>query len=141
MLQGSVLTYFCHNKSWICKQPDCDNDKRNISVVIWDADIIYGKEHEQTYHYLQNIHHHLIQPKTESSTVGVHKDRNFTTKEMISIFPLWTFHLFVATFQQHLRICKQPDCDNDKRNISVIIWDADIPYRLHKSWFEEIIPT
>jgi hypothetical protein len=24
---------------------------------------MYGKEHEQTYHYLQNIHHHLIQPK------------------------------------------------------------------------------
>ena len=24
------------------------------------------------------------------------------TKEIISIFPLWTFHLYVATFQQHL---------------------------------------
>jgi hypothetical protein len=24
---------------------------------------------------------------------------NFTTKEIISIFPLWTFHLYVATFQ------------------------------------------
>ena len=28
--------------------------------------------------------------------------RNFMTIEMISIFPLWTFHLFVATFHQHL---------------------------------------
>jgi hypothetical protein len=28
--------------------------------------------------------------------------RNFTTKEMILIFSLWTFHLYVATFQQHL---------------------------------------
>ena len=28
--------------------------------------------------------------------------RNFPIKEMISIFPLWTFHLYVATFQQHL---------------------------------------
>ena len=25
-----------------------------------------------------------------------------TTKEMISIFPLWIFNLYVATFQQHL---------------------------------------
>jgi hypothetical protein len=31
-------------------------------------------------------------------------DRDFTTKEMISIFPLWTFHLHVATFQQHLHM-------------------------------------
>jgi hypothetical protein len=23
---------------------------------------------------------------------------------MISIFPLWTFHLYVATFQQHLHM-------------------------------------
>jgi hypothetical protein len=29
------------------------------------------------------------------------EERNFTTKEMISIFPLWSFHLYVATFQQH----------------------------------------
>ena len=29
---------------------------------------------------------------------------NFTTKEMISIFPLWIFHLYVATFQQHLHM-------------------------------------
>ena len=27
-----------------------------------------------------------------------------TTKEIISIFPLWTFHLFVAKFQQHLHM-------------------------------------
>ena len=27
-----------------------------------------------------------------------------TTKELISIFPLWIFHLYVATFQQHLHI-------------------------------------
>ena len=26
------------------------------------------------------------------------------TKEMISIFPLWTFHLYVATLQQHLHM-------------------------------------
>jgi hypothetical protein len=26
------------------------------------------------------------------------------SKEMISIFPLWTFHLYVATFQQHLHM-------------------------------------
>ena len=26
------------------------------------------------------------------------------TREMISIFPLWTFHLYVATFQQHLHM-------------------------------------
>ena len=28
----------------------------------------------------------------------------FTTKEMISIFPLWTFHLYVVTLQQHLHM-------------------------------------
>ena len=27
-----------------------------------------------------------------------------TTKEMISIFPLWTFHLYIATFQQLLHM-------------------------------------
>ncbi len=27
---------------------------------------------------------------------------NFMTKEMISIIPLWNFHLYVVTFQQHL---------------------------------------
>ena len=30
------------------------------------------------------------------------KERKFTTQYTISIFPLWTFHLYVATFQQHL---------------------------------------
>jgi hypothetical protein len=29
-------------------------------------------------------------------------ERNFTTKKMI--FPLWTFHLYVRTFQQHLHM-------------------------------------
>ena len=28
--------------------------------------------------------------------------KNFATKEMISIFPLWTFYFDIATFQQHL---------------------------------------
>ena len=33
------------------------------------------------------------------------KKQNLTTKEIISIFPLWTFHLvYVATFQQHLHM-------------------------------------
>ena len=27
---------------------------------------------------------------------------NYTTKEISSIFPFWTFHLYVAIFQQHL---------------------------------------
>jgi hypothetical protein len=31
-------------------------------------------------------------------------ERNFTTKKIISIFPLWTFHLYVAAFQQHLHM-------------------------------------
>ena len=30
------------------------------------------------------------------------KEPNFTTKQMISIFPLWTFHLYVATFHRHM---------------------------------------
>jgi hypothetical protein len=38
---------------------------------------------------------------TSKSTV---RERNFTTNEMISIFPLWPFHLYVATFQQHLHM-------------------------------------
>jgi len=28
--------------------------------------------------------------------------KNFATKAMISIFPLWTFYFDIATFQQHL---------------------------------------
>ena len=30
--------------------------------------------------------------------------RKFTTKEMISNFPWWTFHLYVATLQKHLHV-------------------------------------
>ena len=29
-------------------------------------------------------------------------ERDYPIKEMISIFPLWTFLLYVASFQQHL---------------------------------------
>jgi hypothetical protein len=29
---------------------------------------------------------------------------SFTTKNIISIFPLWTFHLYIATFQQHMHM-------------------------------------
>jgi hypothetical protein len=39
---------------------------------------------------------------TSKLTVRACWERNFTTKEVISIFPLWSFHLYVATFQQHL---------------------------------------
>jgi len=39
---------------------------------------------------------------TSQLTVLGGEERNFTTKEMISIFPFWTFHLCVATSQQHL---------------------------------------
>ena len=35
---------------------------------------------------------------------GIGLERSFTTKDMISIFPLQTFHLYVATFQQHLHM-------------------------------------
>jgi hypothetical protein len=31
-------------------------------------------------------------------------DRNFSLKEFISIFPLWTVHVYVAKFQQYLHI-------------------------------------
>jgi hypothetical protein len=43
----------------------------------------------------------LITPLVQL-TVRVGYERNFTTKEMS--FPLWTFHLYVETFQQHLHI-------------------------------------
>ena len=33
-----------------------------------------------------------------------YKKRNFTTKEIVSFFPLLTFHVHAATFQQHLHI-------------------------------------
>jgi len=32
------------------------------------------------------------------------QERNFTTKEMISIFPFWPFHSYAATVQQHLHM-------------------------------------
>jgi len=35
---------------------------------------------------------------------------NFMTKEII--FPLWTFHLYVATFQQHFNIPPTPQYTN-----------------------------
>ena len=34
----------------------------------------------------------------------IDNEPNFTTKEMISIFSLWTIHLYEATFQQHLHM-------------------------------------
>ena len=37
-------------------------------------------------------------------TANVYCERSFTTKVMIWIFPYWTFHLHVATFQQHLHM-------------------------------------
>jgi hypothetical protein len=49
--------------------------------------------------------HSLIEPfSKELLIVGAGKERCFTTKHIISIFPLWTFCLYVATFQQHLPI-------------------------------------
>jgi len=69
---------------------------------------------------VENVHFKLWQPYMEwkipqlqlyllhtlnytlEITVRVVIERNFTTKEMISIFPLLTFNLCVATFQQHL---------------------------------------
>ena len=30
--------------------------------------------------------------------------RNVTTREMITIFPLWTFHLYITMFQKHLHM-------------------------------------
>jgi hypothetical protein len=41
---------------------------------------------------------------TSKLTVRGGWEWNFTTKEMISIFPLWTLQLYVATFQQHLHM-------------------------------------
>jgi len=41
-------------------------------------------------------------PYISKWTVRAGWKRNFMTKEIISIFPLWTLYLFVATFQQHL---------------------------------------
>jgi hypothetical protein len=29
-------------------------------------------------------------------------EEHFTTRDVILLFPLWTFHLYVATFQEHL---------------------------------------
>ena len=41
---------------------------------------------------------------TSKSTARGCEERNFTTKENISIFLLWTFHLYIAPFQQHLHM-------------------------------------
>ena len=32
---------------------------------------------------------------------------------------------------------KGPDCDYDKRNITVVIWNTDIPQQLVKSWWRQ----
>jgi hypothetical protein len=42
---------------------------------------------------------HILTYTSKSTERGGY-ERHFTTKEMISIFPLWSFHLYVATFQQ-----------------------------------------
>jgi hypothetical protein len=47
-----------------------------------------------------------IHPMTYNSklTVRTGYERNFTTEELIKMFTLWTFHLYVATFQQHMHM-------------------------------------
>jgi len=37
-------------------------------------------------------------------TVRGGSERHITIKEMFLNFPLWTFHLYVASFQQHLNM-------------------------------------
>ena len=44
------------------------------------------------------------QLENDSYVVKAGERRNITTKEMLLIFPLWTFHLYVATFRQHLHM-------------------------------------
>ena len=51
--------------------------------------------------------------------------RNATTKEMISISPLWTFHFYVAKFQQHLHM----------EYISLSWYDIAEPTGPYDSWY------
>ena len=41
---------------------------------------------------------------TSKLTVRIGSAPKFTTKEIISIFPLWTFHSYVATLHQYLHM-------------------------------------
>ena len=112
ILVWNVSCYIClscivwHGISWfeLPSKVSMKTTKTGVQRIKMNSQVMYGKEHEQTYHYLQNIHHHLIQPKQNHRRWGSIKTKTFKTKEMISIFPLWTFHLFVATFQQHLHM-------------------------------------
>ena len=46
-----------------------------------------------------------LQKLTSTDRISMKKVTEIAqTSEMISIFPLWTFHLYVATFQQHLHM-------------------------------------
>jgi hypothetical protein len=50
--------------------------------------------------------------------------QNLETKEMISIFLLWTFHLCAATFQQHLHMeyISQSWCDIPELVVPIMIY-------------------
>ena len=37
--------------------------KTGVQRIKMNSQVMYGKEHEHTCHYLQIIHHHQIQPK------------------------------------------------------------------------------
>ena len=58
---------------------------------------------------------------TSKLTVMVGKERKFTTKEKISIFPLRNLYLYVATFQQQLYVWYVFPSSSDIRELTVAI--------------------
>jgi hypothetical protein len=97
------------------------SSSRDLLLYSYEADFIQGilKKNEKklsrsfnlTFRYIDDVlslnnsrFGDFVDLNLHRETDRGGKERNFTTKKMISIFPFWMFHLYVATFQQHLHI-------------------------------------
>jgi hypothetical protein len=66
------------------------------------------------------------------------EEQNFMTKERISIFPLWTVHLYVATFQQHLQNQElfSERTSSIQRNVKLKNQDSYFSFSWRSSWMK-----
>jgi len=79
-----------------------------------DFIVIFGKNVNGQHKKQVKTHNRTTQRTTAMSNIHLTKTGvelkcslyrwNFTTKEIISMFPLWTFHLYVVSFHQHLHM-------------------------------------
>ena len=90
--------------------------------------------------YLQTLLKYIIHIKFKVKTYRFLNERTFTTKEMISIFQLWTFHLYVATFLHNL-VWSIYLCWYDIPDLVVHIMTSLVDGSIDKKAIEAMIPN